>query len=170
MTHEDVGNLADLKGKTILVATAGRTSWWPWLKAKYGYSDEQTRPTRSTCSRSSPTRTWPSRPIRHRSRSRPSKGVPVKFFLFADDGFPPYGTTIVTTQGKIDKKPDMVARFVRASLEGWKSYMANPGPANALIKTDNPKMTTSRSPSASRSSRSSRRSMAATPRPWASAS
>ena len=35
--------LADLKGKTILVATAGRSSWWPWMRARYGYSDEQTR-------------------------------------------------------------------------------------------------------------------------------
>ena len=25
------------------------------------------------------------------------KGVPVSFFLFADDGYPPYGTTMVTT-------------------------------------------------------------------------
>jgi NitT/TauT family transport system substrate-binding protein len=36
MTHDDVGSLADLKGKTILVATSGRSTWWPWLKRKYG--------------------------------------------------------------------------------------------------------------------------------------
>ena len=28
LVHDDVKNLADLKGKTILVAGAGRTSWW----------------------------------------------------------------------------------------------------------------------------------------------
>src|SRR6516225_3535363 len=44
MTHPDVASLADLKGKTILVATPGRSSWWPWLKAKYKYAEEQTRP------------------------------------------------------------------------------------------------------------------------------
>src|SRR5207244_12693922 len=44
MTHEDVKSLADLKGKTILVATAGRSSWWPWMKQKYGYTDDQARP------------------------------------------------------------------------------------------------------------------------------
>ena len=31
-------------------------------------------------------------------------------------------------------------RFVRASAEGWKSYLANPAPGNALIKKDNPQM------------------------------
>ena len=44
MTHADVKDLGDLKGKTILVATSGRTTWWPWLKKKFGYTDAQTRP------------------------------------------------------------------------------------------------------------------------------
>ena len=43
LTHDNVGSLADLKDKTILVATSGRTTWWPWLKKKYGYTDEQTK-------------------------------------------------------------------------------------------------------------------------------
>src|SRR4051795_4318692 len=32
MTHDDVKGLDDMKDKTILVATPGRTSWWPWMK------------------------------------------------------------------------------------------------------------------------------------------
>src|SRR5260221_10029591 len=32
MTHDNVAGLADLQDKTILVATSGRTTWWPWLK------------------------------------------------------------------------------------------------------------------------------------------
>ena len=35
----------------------------------------------------------------------------------------------------------MIARFVRASLEGWRSYLADPALANALIRKDNPNMT-----------------------------
>ena len=34
-----------------------------------------------------------------------------------------------------------VAAFVKASIEGWKSYLADPAPGNALIKKDNPQMT-----------------------------
>ena len=33
-----------------------------------------------------------------------------------------------------------MAAFVRASAEGWKSYLADPAPGNALIKKDNPDM------------------------------
>jgi NitT/TauT family transport system substrate-binding protein len=141
MAHEQVTGLDDLKDKTILVATSGRTTWWPWLKAKFKYSEEQTRPytfnlqpffaDKNVVQQSYPS----SEPFQAKQQ-----GVPVKFFLFARDGYPPYGTTMVTTRGFVDKNPDATARFVKASLEGWKSYFSNPAPANALIKADNPKM------------------------------
>jgi NitT/TauT family transport system substrate-binding protein len=141
MTHDDVDSLAGLKDKTILVATPGRTTWWPWLKAKFGYTDEQAKPytfnlqpffaDKNTAQQSYPS----SEPFQAMKQ-----GVPVKFFLFAKDGYPPYGTTMVTTRAFLEKNPDVVARFVKASLEGWKSYMSDPAPANALIKADNPKM------------------------------
>jgi NitT/TauT family transport system substrate-binding protein len=141
MTHDDVESLAALKGKTILAASSAHTTWWPWLKQKYGYTEEQTRPytfnlqpffaDKSTVQQGYPT----SEPF-----AAMKQGVPVKFFLFAKEGYPPYGTTFVVTKAFLDKKPDVVARFVKASLEGWRDYMKNPGPANELIKADNPKM------------------------------
>ena len=51
---------------------------------------------------------------------------------------------MVTTRKTVAERPDMVRRFVKATLEGWKSYLENPAPANALIKQDNPKMTDDR--------------------------
>jgi NitT/TauT family transport system substrate-binding protein len=141
MTHDDVNSLADLKDKTILVATSGRTTWWPWLKGKYKYTDEQTRPytfnlqpffaDKNVAQQGYPS----SEPFQAKQQ-----GVPVKFFLFAHNGYPPYGTTMVAKRDFADKNPDVTARFVKASLEGWKDYISNPAPANALIKVDNPKM------------------------------
>ena len=141
MTHDDVNSLADLKDKTILVATSGRTTWWPWLKGKYKYTDEQTKPytfnlqpffaDKNVAQQGYPS----SEPFQAKQQ-----GMPVKFFLFAHNGYPPYGTTMVAKRDFADKNPDVAARFVKASLEGWKSYMSNPAPANALIKVDNPKM------------------------------
>jgi NitT/TauT family transport system substrate-binding protein len=141
MTHDDVNTLADLKDKTILVATSGRTTWWPWLKGKYKYTEEQTRPytfnlqpffaDKNVAQQGYPS----SEPFQAKQQ-----GMPVKFFLFAHNGYPPYGTTMVAKRDFADKNPDVAARFVKASLEGWKSYMSNPAPANALIKVDNPKM------------------------------
>jgi NitT/TauT family transport system substrate-binding protein len=141
MTHPDVNTLADLKDKTILVATPGRSTWWPWMKAKYKYSEEQTRPytfnlqpffaDKNTVQQAYPS----SEPF-----AAKQAGIPVKFFLFANDGYSPYGSTMVSTKTFVDKNPDVVVRFVKASLEGWRSYLRNPAPGNVLIKKDDPKM------------------------------
>jgi NitT/TauT family transport system substrate-binding protein len=142
MTHEDVKSLAELKGKTILVATSGRSTWWPWVKAKWGYSEEQTRPYTFNvqpfvADKNLAQQGYPS--------SEPfaamKAGVKANFFLFADSGYPPYGTTIVTMEKTIAARPEVLRKFVAASMEGWKSFMANPAPAIALIKKDNPAMT-----------------------------
>lgn len=143
MTHADVKDLGDLKDRTILVATSGRTSWWPWLKKKFGYTDEQTQPY-----------TFNLQPFfaddKIAQQSYPSsepfqaleRNVPVNFFLFADYGYPPYGTTMVTTTQWLSAHSDVARRFVRASMEGWKSYLeGDPGAGNKLIKADNPNMT-----------------------------
>jgi NitT/TauT family transport system substrate-binding protein len=141
MTHDNVASLADLKDKTILVATPGRSSWWPWLKAKYKYTDEQTRPYTFNLQPffADPNTVQQSYPSSEPFQAK-QQNVPVKFFLFAQNGYPPYGTTMVATRDFAERNPDVAARFVKASLEGWKSYFADPAPANALIKADNPKM------------------------------
>jgi NitT/TauT family transport system substrate-binding protein len=142
MTHAGVKDLDDLKGKTILIAAAGRLSWWPWFKEKFGYTEAQLQPY-----------TFNLQPFfaddNIAQQSYPSsepfqamqKGVSVHFFLFADYGYPPYGTTIVTTDKFLTEHPDVVRRFVKASMEGWKSYLqGDPSPGNKLIQADNPKM------------------------------
>ncbi len=141
LTHDDVKTLADLKGKIILVAGSGRTSWWPWLKSKYGYNDAQARPytfnlqpfyaDRDVAMQAYPTSETFQADAAH---------VKTHFFLFADAGYPPYNTTIVTMRDTQKNRPELVARFVKASMEGWKSYLGDPTPGNALIKKDNPQM------------------------------
>jgi NitT/TauT family transport system substrate-binding protein len=141
MTHEGVKGLADLKGKTILAASTAHATWLPWVKAKYGYTDAQVRAYTFNlqpffADTNVVQQAYPS--------SEPfqamKNGVKVNFFLFADEGYPPYGTTIVAMQKMVAEKPDVVARFVKASIEGWKSYLADPTAGNELIKKDNPKM------------------------------
>ncbi len=140
LTHEDVPNLGALKGKTIFVATAGRSNWWPWLKGKYNYPEEQTKPYTFN---PQPFLADKNSAMQAYLSSEPfavqNLGIKAKFHLFANDGYPPYGTTIVAMKKLTDEKPDVVQRFVRASMEGWKSYMANPAPGNELIKKDNPR-------------------------------
>jgi NitT/TauT family transport system substrate-binding protein len=142
MTHADVKGLGDLKGKTILVAGTGTTYWWPWLKAKYHYGDDQMRPYTFNLQ---PFFADPSIAQQAFASSEPyaaaQKGVKANFYLLADDGYPPYTGAITTTQKMVAEKPDVVARFVKATMEGWKSYLENPAPANEAIKRENPNMT-----------------------------
>jgi NitT/TauT family transport system substrate-binding protein len=141
VTHTDVKSLADLKDKTVLMATSGRSSWWPWLKAKYGYRDEQTRPyTFSMAPFFADDKVVQQGFPTSETYIAEKAGQKVRFFLFADDGYPPYGNTIVTTQKLVKEKPDLVQRFVKATIEGYRSYLADPAPGNALIKQENPKM------------------------------
>ncbi len=142
MTHDDVADIAALKGKPILIAGSSRITFWPWLRAKYGFTDDQIRPytfnlqpffaDRNVAQQGYPS----SEPYQAQQQNEK-----VKFFLLADGGYPPYGSTIVTTEKLIAEKPEVVARFVKASLEGWRDYMKDQAPGNALIKADNPKMT-----------------------------
>jgi NitT/TauT family transport system substrate-binding protein len=141
LTHADVTSLAGLKNKTILVAGSGRTTWWPWLKAKYGYTDAQARPYTFNlqpffADQNVAMQAYPSSETFQAEQAHAN----AHFFLFADDGYPPYNTTIVTMRDTLKSKPEMVARFVKASMEGWKSYLNDPAPGNALIRKDNPQM------------------------------
>jgi len=141
LVHDDVPNLGALKGKTILVATAGRTSWWPWLRAKYGYTEEQVRPYTFNLQPFLADQNLAQQSYMTSEPFQVEKaGVKARFLHFAPDGFPPYGTTIVATQKVVKERPDLVLRFVRASMEGWKSFLENPAPAAELIKKDNPNM------------------------------
>ena len=141
VAHPTVAALPDLKGHTILVATSSHTTWWPWLKERFGFTDEQAQPYAFTYDRFI---TDPSVAQQGYLTFDPfaleKAKVPAKFFLLSEYGYPSYGSPIVTTRPFMEKNRDVVARFVRASLEGWPSYFRNPAPANALIKTDNPKM------------------------------
>lgn len=141
LVHDDVKSLAGLKDKTILIASSSHVTFWPWLRAKYGYSDAQLKPYTFTLApfiadANTAQQAYPSSEPFQAQKA----GVKANFLLFADDGYPPYGTTIVTMQKTVADKPDLVARFVKASLEGWKSYLANPAPGNELIKRENPRM------------------------------
>jgi len=141
---QGVADLSQLKDKTILVGAGGRTTYWPFLKAKFGYTDDQIRPYTFNMGPFLADKTLiqqgylSSEPFAIRSA-----GVEPVVMLIADAGYDNYATTINTSQKLVDEKPDLVQRFVTASLEGWSQYLKGQGieGANGLIKKDNPDMT-----------------------------
>jgi NitT/TauT family transport system substrate-binding protein len=65
-----------------------------------------------------------------------------KVFLIADQGFSSYSTLIETRRALVEKRPDLVQRFVDASIIGWYHYLYGDNKAaNTLIKRQNPEMT-----------------------------
>ena len=75
-------------------------------------------------------------------RGREGRAFKPKIFLLADQGFGSYSTLIETRRDMVEKKPDLVQRFVDASVIGWNNYLyGDNAAANARIKRDNPEMT-----------------------------
>ena len=141
IAHPGVARLEDLKGKPIAIAAAANTTFWPWLKQRYGFADDQKRPYGFSVQ---PFLADKSLSQQGFATSEPFSiekgGVKPVVFLLADLGYPPYSEVLVVTRATLGRRADALARFVRASAEGWKSYLANPAPGNALIKRDNPQM------------------------------
>jgi len=142
IAHNDVKSLADLKTRTLLVSSEANTSWMPWAKQKFGYKDSQIRPY-----------TFNIQPFiadknvaqQGYLTSEPfaleKAGVPVKVFPISDAGFPAYGNVIVCRTAAVEKQPELVSAFLKASMQGWKDYLVKPAAGNKLIIKDNPNMT-----------------------------
>lgn len=148
MAHPDVGfdKFTDLaKAKTILMGATGFASYFQWMKASFpGFRDEQYRPytfnpapfiaDKQTVQEGYLT----SEPYEIQKQT----GWTPKVFLLADNGFDTYSTLIEAQTQLVDSKPDLVQRFVDASMIGWYNYLyGDNAAANALIKKDNPEMT-----------------------------
>jgi NitT/TauT family transport system substrate-binding protein len=142
LTHTDVASLEGLKGKTILVSSSGQATWWPWLKGQYQLNDAQARPYTFNiqpfvADDNVAQQAYVSSEVFQVQKA----GVKSNFFLFSEHGYPPYGGILIARPETIADRNAALAKFVRASMEGWVSYLNNPAPGNALIKKDNPKMT-----------------------------
>jgi len=141
ITHPGIAKLEELKGRPIAISAASDTTFWPWLRARYGFDDAQKRPYAfSVQPFLADKRLAQQGYVTSEPYSIEKGGVNPAVFLLADLGYPPYAETLVVTRDTLAKRRDVVKRFVQASAEGWKSYLANPAPGNALIKRDNPQM------------------------------
>jgi len=136
-------SLADLKGKPIMISSDTRVTSWQFLKQKFGYTDDQIRPYVFSVA---PFLADPKAIQQGYLTSEPftieKAGVKPVVLLLADAGYSGYGGLIETSATLAHNKPDLVQRFVNASIAGWYSYLnGDPAPGNALIKRDNPEMT-----------------------------
>jgi NitT/TauT family transport system substrate-binding protein len=136
-------NLAALKGKPIMIGSDTRVTSWQFLKQKFGYTDDQIRPyTFSVAPFLADQKAVQQGYLTSEPFTIEKEGVTPVVLLLADAGYSSYGGLIETSAKLARENPDLVQRFVDASIEGWYSYLyGDPSPGNTLIKKDNPEMT-----------------------------
>jgi NitT/TauT family transport system substrate-binding protein len=141
---EGINQFIDLKRLTLFISSEGLVTYFQWLRADFGFDVSKVKPY-----------TFNPQPFLADKNSAMQGYVtsepfaiekalhkPPKVFLLADQGFNSYSTLIETRRDVVAKKPDLVQRFVDASIIGWYRYLYGDNTAaNAMIKKLNPEMT-----------------------------
>jgi NitT/TauT family transport system substrate-binding protein len=143
MSHPGAGldRFEDLPKAKAYVGLATLTSVWPWMELNWGFARENVA-----------TYNFNSAPFvadKHSIQqgyvtSEPfaierEGGFKPNVFLLADCGYETYATTIETRSDLLAKNPDLVRRFVEASILGWVHYLHGDNrAANEMIKRNNP--------------------------------
>ena len=138
-----IGGLADLKGHPILLSDSAKTSFWLWLKAKYGLTDDQVRTyTFNAGPFLSDTRAVQEGYVTSEPYTVETEGhIKPVVMLLADNGYPGYAGMILAPNALIEKSPDAVRAFVEATSAGWNSFLnGDASKADGLILRDNPEM------------------------------
>jgi len=142
--ESNVKKLEDLKPLTLFVSKEGMATYFQWLKSEYGFDETKVKPY-----------TFNPQPFLADMKSAMQGYVTSEPFaiekeakfkptivLLADNGFNTYSTLIETRKELVESKPDLVQRFVDASVIGWYNYIYGDNSAgNAMIKKLNPEMT-----------------------------
>lgn len=131
------------KAKTILLSKDGQFSFWQWMKPQ-GFKDEQLKPYNYSLSQFLADKQTVqqgygiSEPIAVEKQA----GFKPVVHLLADNGWSTYATLIETRQELVKNKPELVKKFVEASMIGWNNYLyGDRKAADAEIKKINPDLT-----------------------------
>jgi NitT/TauT family transport system substrate-binding protein len=142
MTHagNGIATIADMRGKPVMIGASSRTTFWAFLRAKFGLADTQIR---SYTGQLGPYLVDQGAIQQGLITAEPflvlrETGVAANTFLLADLGYGSYSSIALASQKLIDAAPDAMQCFVNASIRGWIEFLDDPAPAVALIKADNP--------------------------------
>jgi NitT/TauT family transport system substrate-binding protein len=146
IAHPDQGinQFVDLKKLTLFVSSEGLATYFQWLKADFGFDERKVKPYTFN---PQPFLVDKASAMQGYVTSEPfviekALHAAPKVFLLADEGFNTYSTLIETRRDLVNNKPDLVQRFVDASIIGWYNYIyGNNTAANQTIKKLNPEMT-----------------------------
>ena len=131
-----VRTFADLNGHTVAVQ-AGST-WFRYLRNRYQLKDVREVPATMSVANFIADPNYIQQAF---ATSEPffakMAGVDAHVLLVSDSGFAPY-RVMMTNQDFLKQHPDVVAKFVRASVKGWREYLNDPSAAHAAVAKLNP--------------------------------
>lgn len=134
--NSPVRTFADLNGHTVAVQ-AGST-WFRYLAMKYRLTNVQEVPATMSVANFIADPNYIQQAF---ATSEPffarQAGIETRVLLVSDAGFNPY-RVMFTTQSFLHQHPDVVAKFVRASVRGWREYLNDPSAAHAALLKLNP--------------------------------
>lgn len=139
-----ITKLDDLKPLTLFISKEGIVGYFQWMRSELGFSESKVKPYTFNAQ---PFLADKNSAMQGYVTSEPysiekEAGFKPTVMLIADYGFDGYSTLIETRRDLVDKKPDLVQRFVDASIIGWYNYLYGDNKAaNAMIMKLNPEMT-----------------------------
>lgn len=141
LSQPGVGNdtLPELRGKPILVASARRSTYWPWLRARFGFTDDQLRPCTFNIlpflvNRQVSMQGLLTSEVMDARRH----GVEPVIHALAAHGWRDYQQALTVSRRLAEQKPELLRRMLAAAAAGWTAYLhGDPAPGNAAIKQAN---------------------------------
>jgi NitT/TauT family transport system substrate-binding protein len=138
MVHKDspVHDFKDLEGRTVAAQTGA--TWLKYVIARYNLRQIRQVPSTLSIANFLADPTYVQQIF---VTSEPffakQAGADVRTFLISTSGYDPYRVQF-TTHDFAAQHPDIVSRFVRASVRGWQEYLRNPAPTNDYLLKLNP--------------------------------
>jgi NitT/TauT family transport system substrate-binding protein len=131
-----VRSFADLNGHTVAVTTG--STWWEFVAKRYQLNDVHVVPAMMNVANFVADPNYIQQAF---ATSEPffarKAGVETRVILTSDAGYEPY-RVMFTTRDFLAQHPEIVGKFVRASLRGWREYLNDPAAAHAAIAKLNP--------------------------------
>ncbi len=135
MVHASRGakGIADVLGSGTLAVDPG-AAYVAYLKKKYGFEKVKIVPYDGGVAHFVADKDFAQQCfITSEPLAAKRQGSDPQVFLVADEGYDPYETVVITRKTLWKEDPARVRAFVRAVREGWRAYLDDPGPANAVM-------------------------------------
>lgn len=142
MTHESRGakSIADILNSGTLAIEPG-LPYAAYLKKKYGFDKVKVVPYDGGVARFVADKDFSQQCfITAEPIAAKRKGSDPAAFLVATEGFNPYVVVVITRAALWKENPERVRAFVRATREGWRTYLQDPTRSNEIMAKLNTSM------------------------------